>query len=56
MQVDCRNRYSLAPQDALNADYVRDLTTISSYFKGDEQAAVRNYASAHRKLGTAAGH
>ncbi len=46
MQVDYRNRYSLAPQDALKVDYVRDFTTFSSFFKGDEQAVVRNYASA----------
>jgi hypothetical protein len=46
MQVDYRTRYSLSPQDSQTADYVRDLTTFSSFFKGDEQAVVRNYASA----------
>ena len=46
MQVDCRTRYSLSPQDAQNVDYVRGLTTFSSFFNGDEQAVVRNYASA----------
>lgn len=46
MQVDYRNRYSLSSQDAQNADYVRGLTTFSSFFKGDEQVVVRNYASA----------
>lgn len=46
MQFDYRDRYSLSPQDAQNADYVRGLTTFPSFFKGDEQAVVRNYASA----------
>jgi hypothetical protein len=46
MQVDYRNRYSLSSQDAQNADYVRGLTTFSSFFKDDEQAVIRNYASA----------
>ncbi|MDY0037377.1 MAG: hypothetical protein RBS05_15815, partial [Zoogloea oleivorans] len=46
MQVDYRTRYSLSPQDSQTADYVRGLTTFSSFFKGDEQAVVRNYASA----------
>ena len=46
MQVDYRNRYALSPQDAQNADDVRGFTTFSSFFKGDEQAVVRNYASA----------
>jgi hypothetical protein len=46
MQVDYRPRYSLSPQDIQNADYVRGLTTFSSFFASDEQAVVRNYASA----------
>lgn len=46
MQVDYRARYSLSPEDSQTADYVRDLTTFSSFFKGDEQGVVRNYASA----------
>ena len=60
MQVDYRTRYSLSPQDAQNTDYVRGLATFSSFFKGDEQAVVRNYASAKQvtaswlsKVGTA---
>lgn len=46
MQVDYRSRYSLSPQDAQNTAYVRDLTTFSRFFTGDDQALTRNYASA----------
>jgi hypothetical protein len=46
MQVDYRTRYSLLPEDANTVDYVRSLTTVSSFHKGDEQSVVRNYASA----------
>lgn len=60
MQVDYRDRYTLSPPDAENIGYVRALTTFSSFFKGDEQAIVRNYASSKQvvaswlaKIGTA---
>jgi hypothetical protein len=46
MQVDYRSRYLLSPQEALDSDYVRALTTASSFFSGDEEALTRNYASA----------
>lgn len=60
MQVDYRPRYALAPQDAPNAGAVRELTTFSSFFKGDENMVVHHYASAKQvvaawlsKVGTA---
>lgn len=46
MQVDYRPRYSLSPNDVQDTDYVRGLTTFSTFFEGDERAVVRNYASA----------
>lgn len=46
MQLDTRPRYVLSPPDAVNTAYVRDFTTVSAFFKGDELALVRNYASA----------
>ena len=46
MQVDYRSRYSLSPPEAQNADYVRALTTESSFFVADDEALTRNYASA----------
>jgi hypothetical protein len=46
MQVDYRPRYTLAPQDAQKTTYVRELTTSSAFFKGDDQALTKNYASA----------
>ncbi len=45
MQVDYRSRYLLLPQDDQNSAYVLDLTTASSFFKGDDQALTKNYAS-----------
>jgi hypothetical protein len=50
MQVDYRPRYSLSPQDAQKTAYVRDLTTHSTFFKGDDQALTRNYASAKHQV------
>jgi hypothetical protein len=50
MQVDYRSRYLLSPQDAQNTAYVRDLTTGSTFFKGDDQALTRNYASAKHEV------
>jgi hypothetical protein len=50
MQVDYRSRYSLSPQDALQTAFVRDLTTYSTFFKGDDQALTRNYASAKHEV------
>ncbi len=50
MQVDYRSRYSLSPQDAQNTAYVRDLTAGSTFFKGDDQALTRNYASAKHEV------
>ena len=38
----------LSPEDAQNTEYVHEHTTSSSFFKGDEQAVVRNYASARK--------
>jgi hypothetical protein len=46
MQLDYRQRFSLSPRNESNADHVRGLTTFSSFFSGDEQAVVRNYAAA----------
>jgi hypothetical protein len=46
MQVDYRSRYLLSPQEAVDSDYVRALTTASSFFAGDDEALTRNYASA----------
>jgi hypothetical protein len=50
MQVDYRPRYSLSPQDAQKTAYVRDFTTYSTFFKGDDQALRRNYASAKHEV------
>lgn len=50
MQVDYRPRYSLSPLDAQNTPYVRDLITYSTFFKGDDQALTRNYASAKHEV------
>ncbi len=50
MQVDYRPQYSLSPQDAQNTAYVRDLTTGSSFFKGDDVTLTRNYASAKHEV------
>jgi hypothetical protein len=50
MQVDYRPQYSLSPQDAQNTAYVRDLTTIWAFTKGDDQALTRNYASAKHEV------
>ncbi len=50
MQVDYRPQYSLSPQDAQKTAYVRDLTTFSNFFKGDDQALTRNYASAKHEV------
>ena len=46
MQVDYRSQYSLSPQDAQKTAYVRDLTASSNFYKGDNLALTRNYASA----------
>jgi hypothetical protein len=48
MQVDHRPRYALSAQNEPHPDYVRGLTTFSSFFSGDEQAVVRNYAAAQQ--------
>jgi hypothetical protein len=50
MQVDYRPQYSLSPKDAPKTAYVRDLTTYSTFFKGDDQALTRNYASAKHEV------
>lgn len=50
MQVDYRPRYSLSSQDAQNTAYVRDLTTGSTFFEGDDQSLTRNYASAKHEV------
>lgn len=52
MQVDYRPRYSLPSQDTQNADSVRKLTTFSSFFTGDENVVVQNYASAKHVVAT----
>lgn len=46
MQVDDRSRYLLSPQEALNADGVRALTSAASFVASDDEALTRNYASA----------
>ena len=46
MQVDYRGRYSLSRQEAAKSDYVRSLTTGSSFFTGEDEVVTRNYASA----------
>jgi hypothetical protein len=46
MQVDYRPQYSLSLQDAQYTAYVRDLTVLSTFNEGDDQALTRNYASA----------
>lgn len=50
MQVDYRPRYSLSPQDAQKTTFVRDLATYSTFFKGDDEALTRNYASAKHEV------
>ena len=50
MQVDYRARYSLSPQDSQNTAYVRDLTASSNFYKGDDLALTRNYASAKHEV------
>jgi hypothetical protein len=50
MQVDYRPQYSLSPHDAQNTAYVRDLTTGSTFFKGDDLTLTRNYASAKHEV------
>lgn len=50
MQVDYRPQYSLSTHDAQNTAYVRDLTASSNFYKGDDLALTRNYASAKHEV------
>ena len=45
MQVDYRNRYLLTPQETQSSDYVKALTTTSSFLAANDEALTRNYAS-----------
>lgn len=49
MQVDNRPRYAITPEDIPNASKVRELNSFSSFFSGDEQTVVRNYARARHE-------
>lgn len=52
MQVNYRPQYSLSPEDSQSTAYVRDLTSSSTFSRGDDQALTRNYASAKHEVAT----